>query len=167
MLMKPDYFFVLHRLKHNGLKGNFAVKINYLKSGSQLLWPIILTVLMAKYPLVMVIGKSKTPKCLKNVNKFSVDFRSNKKVWMTGDIFFEWVKSMAYKSGNLNILLTVDNYPAYLSVQNLDFIKLVFLPPSTTSILQPEDQVIIKALNAKFRKRTVLKIVNRVEQGKE
>ena len=41
---------------------------------------------------LLVIGKSKTPRCFKNVKNLTVDYKSNKKVWMTGDIFSDWLK---------------------------------------------------------------------------
>jgi len=62
--------------------------------------------------------------------------------------------------------LTVDNCPVHPPVQT-EFIKMVFLPPNTTSVLQPIDQGIIKALKVKFRKKLVLKIINQEEQGKD
>lgn len=88
---------------------------------------------------------------------------------MTGEIFSNWLKEWDKQLAKekRHILLTVDNCPAHPSVQNLDFIKLAFLPPNTTSLLLPMDQGIIKALKVKFRKQLVLKIINREEQGKE
>lgn len=41
---------------------------------------------------LLVIRKSKTPRCLKNVNNFTVGYKSNKKTWITVDIFSNWLK---------------------------------------------------------------------------
>ena len=41
------------------------------------------------------------------------------------------------------VVLIVDNCPAQLSDVELTAVKLVFLPPNTTSVLQPCDQGII------------------------
>lgn len=41
---------------------------------------------------LLVIGKSKTMRCFKNVNNLTVDYKSNKKALMTGDIFSDWLK---------------------------------------------------------------------------
>ncbi|CAI6377520.1 unnamed protein product [Macrosiphum euphorbiae] len=103
---------------------------------------------------LLVIGKSKTPRCFKNVKNLTVDYKSNKKAWMTGDIFSDWLKEWDKQLAKekRHILLTVDNCPAHPPVQT-EFIKLVFLPPNTTSVLQPMDQGIIKALKVKFRKK--------------
>ncbi|VVC39617.1 DDE superfamily endonuclease domain [Cinara cedri] len=77
-----------------------------------------------------------------------VDYKSNKKVWMTGNIFSDWLKEWDKQltKEKRHILLTVDNCPAHSPIQNIEFIKLIFLPPNTTSVLQPMDQDIIKAL---------------------
>ncbi|XP_025199361.1 tigger transposable element-derived protein 4-like [Melanaphis sacchari] len=98
-----------------------------------------------------------------------VDYKSNKKAWMTGDIFSNWIKEWDKQLAKekRHILLTVDNCPAHPLVQNIEFIKVVFLPPNTTSVLQPMDQGIIKSLKVKFRKLLVLKVINREEQGKD
>lgn len=90
----------------------------------------------------MIIGKSKIPRYLKNVKNLTIDYKSNTKAWMTGDIFSEWLKEWDKQltKEKHHILLTVVNYPTRPSVQNLDFIKLVFLPPNSTSVLQPVDQ---------------------------
>ena len=44
------------------------------------------------------------------------------------------------------ILLLCDNCPSHVAVSCLSNIKVVFLPPNTTSILQPCDQGIIQAI---------------------
>ncbi|KAL4132878.1 hypothetical protein QTP88_009955 [Uroleucon formosanum] len=117
---------------------------------------------------LLVIGKSKIPRCFKNVKNLTVDFKSNKKAWMTGDIFSDWLKEWDKQLAKekRHILLTVDNCPAHPPVQT-ENIKLVFLPPNTISVLQPMDQGIIKALKVKFQKKLVLKIINQEKQGKD
>ncbi|VVC42922.1 DDE superfamily endonuclease domain, partial [Cinara cedri] len=58
---------------------------------------------------LLVIGKSKTPRCFKNVKNLRVDYKSNKKAWMTGDIISdslkEWDKQLVKEKRH--ILLTV------------------------------------------------------------
>lgn len=116
---------------------------------------------------LVVIGKSKTPRCFKNIKSLPVDYKNNNKAWMTSDIFKEWLKiwDQELKKQNRKILLLIDNCPSHPAIQNLRNIELVFLPPNMTSVLQPMDQGIIRTLKAKFRKRLVLKILNRMEQN--
>jgi len=40
----------------------------------------------------LTIGKSKNPRCFKNVKKLPVPYEANKNAWMTGDIWKEWLK---------------------------------------------------------------------------
>lgn len=49
------------------------------------------------------------------------------------------------------ILLLLDNCTAHLNLQNLQNIDLKFLPPNTTSLIQPLDQGIIKTMNTNYR----------------
>lgn len=56
------------------------------------------------------------------------------------------------------ILPLVDNCPAHPHIENLKSITM-FLPPNTTSVLQPMDQGIIRALKSHFRKNVVLKMI--------
>ncbi|GBN31364.1 Tigger transposable element-derived protein 4 [Araneus ventricosus] len=48
-----------------------------------------------------VIGKSQKPRCFKNVKKLPMDYKSNKKAWMTSDLFQkylrQWDKELAKK----------------------------------------------------------------------
>ncbi|KAL4126495.1 hypothetical protein QTP88_010717 [Uroleucon formosanum] len=70
-----------------------------------------------------------------------VDYKSHNKAWMTGDIFSDWLKEWDKQLAKekRHILLTVDNYPAHPPAQT-EFIKLVFLSPNTTSVLQPMNE---------------------------
>jgi len=55
---------------------------------------------------------------------------------------------------NRHIILLIDNTKCHLSdnINNLSNVKVHFLPPNTTSHLQPLDQGIIYSLKAKYRK---------------
>ncbi len=73
---------------------------------------------------------------------------------MTGDIFRQWLHQvnnrMIYQQRK--ILMFVDNCSAHPDVQ-LSRVKLVFLPPKTTSHLHPCDGGIIQAVQLNYRRR--------------
>lgn len=46
-----------------------------------------------KLPL-LVIGRASNPRCFKHVKSLPVEYYSNKKAWMTSEIFTEWVKKL-------------------------------------------------------------------------
>ena len=46
-----------------------------------------------KMPL-LVLGQSKNPRCFKLVKSLPVTYRANKKAWMTGALFTDWVKKV-------------------------------------------------------------------------
>lgn len=89
-----------------------------------------------------------------------MDYESNRRAWMTADIFNKWIRAWDREltKKNKKILLLVDNCPAHPHIKNLKSITLVFLPLNTTSVLQPMDQGIIRALKSHFRKNLVLKM---------
>jgi len=63
------------------------------------------------------------------INLLPVQYRNNKKAWMTSTIFDDWLRSFDKKmrSQKRNVLLFVDNAPSHprATVKNA---KLVFLP---------------------------------------
>ena len=106
-----------------------------------------------------VIGKSAKPRCFPS--KFDVQklvtYRHNKKAWMTAllfrDFLLEFDRQM--KAKNRNVLLLLDNASSHsykdISLSNT---TLEFLPPATTSHLQPLDAGIIQ--NFKVHYKTML-----------
>ena len=116
---------------------------------------------------LFVIGKSKNPRCFKNITSLPVDYRANKNAWMTSDLFIEWLvewdRSLQLKKRK--ILLLVDNCPAHPTPPSLKSIKLMFLPPNTTSIIQPLDQGIIKCLKQLYRKSLCESILSKLESN--
>lgn len=116
---------------------------------------------------LFIIGKSANPRCFKN-QILPVKYRSNSKSWMTSTLFTEellqWDAELQKK--NRKILLLVDNCPAHPEVP-LNQIKLVFLPPNTSSKLQPMDQGVIHSLKSHYRKIMLMKMLEEVDSGKE
>ena len=108
-----------------------------------------------------IIGKSANPRCFRgiNVRTLNIRYESNRRAWMTRDIFVAWLKSLnnKFRRQNRKILLFVDNCSAHPDIQ-LSNIKLKFLPPNTTSKLQPCDVGIIQTLKANYR----IQLVNHI-----
>jgi len=112
-----------------------------------------------KLPL-LVIGKYENPRCFKNVNRdnFGCKYRSNLKAWMTQVIFLEWLKGFDAWMAGRNVLLIMDNYSAHIplmqftSVVTLRNTIVFYLPPNTTSKIQPCDARIIRSLKAYYRR---------------
>lgn len=114
---------------------------------------------------LLVIGKAKQPRCFKNVKSLPVDYESNSKAWMTSVLFEKLIRQWDNKifRQKKKMLLLVDNCPAHPNLENLKAIKLVFLPPNTTSVLQPMDQGVIKSLKTQFRKLQIMKILEELK----
>ena len=88
-----------------------------------------------------VIGHSANPRCFKGLTSLAclpVSYSSNKTAWITVDLFQQWVDKLnsKMKREGRSILLFLDNCTSHPDVQ-FSNAKLVFLPPNTTSKLQP------------------------------
>lgn len=109
-----------------------------------------------KLPLLM-IGKSKRPRCFKGVKTLPVDYASNTKAWMTKILFKDWLKNVDKKMmmKNKKILLFIDNCAAHNDLPTFENVKVMFLPANTTSQLQPLDQGIIHTFKRFYRREVV------------
>ena len=114
-----------------------------------------------KLPL-FVIGKSVKPRCFSGVRSLPCRYRSQKKSWMDGDLFTEWVRELDRKfaAQDRKIALTVDNCPAHPIVDGLKAIELIFLTPNATSKTQPMDQGVIRSLKAFYRNSIINRYVD-------
>lgn len=95
------------------------------------------------------IHKYKMPHCLRNIDKTSlpVKYYWNSSTWMQKSIFQRWIKqfNQEMRLQKRKILLLIDNASSHKLEENeiLSNITLHFLPPNTTSHIQPIDQGII------------------------
>jgi len=105
-----------------------------------------------KLPL-WIIGKYKNPRAFKSINttRLPAIYKSNKKAWMNTILFKEWIHWLDIQVKR-PILLVMDNFSAHTMDYNLKNIKTLFLPPNTTTKLQPLDAGIIHAFKAHYRK---------------
>lgn len=110
-----------------------------------------------KEPL-LVIGKSVKPRCFKNVNELPLPYLSNAKAWMTSILFNQWLRRWD-RILTRNILLLIDNCPGHTNIEPLKHIRVIFLPPNTTALIQPMDQGVIRTLKAYYRKGMRRRIV--------
>ena len=121
-----------------------------------------------KLPM-FVIGKAATPRCFKNIKQLPCRYRSQKNSWMNAELFEEWVRYLdrKFEADGRKIALILDNCPAHPDIGGLASIQLFFLPPNTTSHLQPMDQGVIRSLKAKYRRRAVQRMIDEIDKEKE
>ena len=114
----------------------------------------------------LVIGKSLNPRCFKGIHKdmLGVQYEANKKAWMTSKIFVDWVKrtNQKFRFEKRNVLMFVDTCSSHPDVEGSN-LKLVFLPPNTTSKLQPMDTGIIQSVKINYRKRLLRHLISRMD----
>jgi hypothetical protein len=70
-----------------------------------------------------------------------------------------------FRRKNRKIVLLADNCPAHPHIQDLSNIKLVFLPPNATSVLQPMNMGIIKSIKGYCKRFFVLQLIDLRERG--
>lgn len=125
---------------------------------------------------LLVIGKSKRPRCFKNFRvELYADYKFNKKAWMTGLIFSEWLNDFnkKMKIQGRKVLLLLDNAPSHTVPQvedrenattlGLSNVEIHFLPPATTSHIQPMDAGVIQAFKCHYRRQQVQHIVDAID----
>ncbi|XP_006004800.1 tigger transposable element-derived protein 4-like [Latimeria chalumnae] len=118
-----------------------------------------------KWPL-MVIGKSKSPCCFpKDHSKLPVINRNSAKAWMTSSLFQEWLKNWERELNlqNRHVCLLIDNCLAHSINVNLSHIVLKFLPPNTTSVMQPMDMGVIKTFKGHYHTRLNARIITSLD----
>ena len=121
-----------------------------------------------KFPL-LVIGKYQNPRCFKNIRSLPVCYTSNKRAWMTSDIFEEYMRNLDKKFANEDrkVLMFIDNCPAHPQSlpSSLKNIRLLFFPPNCTCVLQPCDQGIIRCLKQYYRRYLLERQLTYMDNG--
>jgi hypothetical protein len=116
----------------------------------------------------LIIGKSKNPRCFKgaHIDKLPLQWVSNKKAWMTADIMTTWLHEFdtKMKKQNRKVVLFLDNATSHSKIA-LDNVKLIFLPPNTTSHCQPLDQGIIQNFKMLYRSYFIKRLLTYVDSG--
>lgn len=102
----------------------------------------------------LFINRAQRPRAMKgiNISDLPVHWRANNKAWMTCALFEDWFHNcfvpeaktyLAKKNLEFKVLLLLDNSPSHpVNLQHPN-VHIEFLPPNTTSMIQPQDQGII------------------------
>ena len=120
-----------------------------------------------KSPL-LTIGKFKKPRCFRGVLVLPTEYEANPSAWMNSSIFEDWLRKWdnKLKRAKRKIVLFVDNCKAHPHIESkLECIELVFLPPNTTSEIQPCDQGIINTMKVYYRKCMVKSLLRAIDNG--
>lgn len=118
----------------------------------------------------VIIGKYLNPRCFKNINLTNVGIKyfANTKAWMTITIFRNWLitfdKLIRISNPKRKVLLILDNAGCHkLNGLELKNVEILFLPPNTTTKLQPLDAGIIASFKAKYRQKLIRFLLNNIE----
>lgn len=121
----------------------------------------------------LVIGKALNPRCMKTatvrgVRQLPCQYDANKNAWMTAKIFRQWLMCLQGKMAirNRKILLLLDGVSSH-NIDGLELpnVKCMFLPPNTTSHLQPLDQGIIADVKKRYRTRLVRYLIREISRN--
>ena len=112
----------------------------------------------------LVIGKSENLRCFTKGMKKPLMYRWNKKAWMTGALFEEYVTDLDKKMtlAGRKIILFLDNCSSHDPRLRLNNVTLIFSPPNTTSVLRPADQGIIKCFKGYYRQKLIRYLINSI-----
>ncbi|EFA12409.1 Tigger transposable element-derived protein 4-like Protein [Tribolium castaneum] len=120
---------------------------------------------------LLLIGKSKNPRCFRGTKWLPVDYESNSKAWMTGFLFEKWLLKLdkKFEAENRKVLMLIDNCSAHPPdlQSKLKSIELKFFPSNATSKLQPLDQGIIKNLKCYYGRRILMKTISAFEKNQQ
>ena len=126
----------------------------------------------------LLVHRAKNPRALKNCKKeqLPVIWHNNTAAWMTKKIFTDWFttyfapiveKNNKEKNLDNKAILILDNATSH-SANLKDIyphIDVIYLPPNTTSILQPMDQGVIATFKSNFLRKTLKRVVQYTSGG--
>ena len=116
---------------------------------------------------MFVIGKYNKPRCFSRVQNLPVPYYNYQNSWMTSvswkDILLKMNRRFEAQGRHI-IVLFVDSANSHQFDDPTHFVKVSFLPPNTT-LFQPCDQGIIRAVKAHYRRQVIRKMLIGVENG--
>nr|XP_057942280.1 tigger transposable element-derived protein 1-like [Doryrhamphus excisus] len=121
-----------------------------------------------------LICKAKNPRALKNKNKnlLPVHWMYNAKGRITKQLTSDWFHEcfipqvklyLAERGLEFNVLLLMDNAEGHAHDLSYEGVRIEFLPPDTTSLIQPMDQGVIRAFKALYTQNTLLQLVEAMD----
>ena len=117
-----------------------------------------------------MIWKSESPRCFEGIDKskLPVQYFSQPKGWMTGDIPDRVLSKFdrQLQSNGRTIALLMDDagcHPHDLKDKYRN-VKIIFLPPNTTSMLQPLDLGIIQNFKVNYRKLLLRFVILKIDE---
>lgn len=115
-----------------------------------------------------IIGKAAKPRCFKGIaiNSLNVEWRSNKRAWMTRDLMSDWLLAFdrKMKRQKRKVILFLDNATSHPKLE-LENVKLMFLPPNVTAACQPLDQGVIQNFKVNYRQFVVRHILSKIDDA--
>lgn len=100
------------------------------------------------------------------------DYRWNAKAWMTKILFNEWLErfNTHVRLRGRTVVLLLDNCSAHgkdheVAALNLSNTRVIFLPPNTTSLIQPCDAGIIAAVKCRYRRLQIARVLDYIDIG--
>lgn len=129
----------------------------------------------------LMVYRVQNPRVLKgkNLNCMPVHWRWNRKAWMASEIFWDWFHNcfvpeveryLQSKNLAFRVLLILDNAPVHCheELENAHpNVEVLFLPPNTTSLIQPLNQGIIKAFKAHYMRELYSKACETLAANEE
>ncbi|XP_004082589.1 tigger transposable element-derived protein 1-like [Oryzias latipes] len=121
-----------------------------------------------------LISRLKNPRALKNKNMSAlpVYWMHNTMAWMTKALNLNWFKGcfipevkgyLTEKGLDFKVLLLIDNAGGFADDLSHDGVQIEFLPPNTSSLIQPMDQGIIRTFKALYTRNTLQHLVDAMD----
>lgn len=116
-----------------------------------------------KLPL-LIVGKSRKPRSLRNITHSALpcSYTSSENAWMTRQLFRDWIAPLnsTFAAVNRKICIIMDNFSGHVLGQTFSHVKIIYLPPGVTSVLQPLDCGIINSFKCQYRNVVLDSLLN-------
>jgi len=114
-----------------------------------------------------MIGTAIKPRSFNSFNfQDYIEYGSSRNGWMTSTLYKSWMTKLNQKmtKQNRKIILLVDNCPSHTQIP-LSNVKIAFLSPNKTGLLQSLDLGVIRSFKCFFRKQQMLKMLTFINSG--